>query len=369
MTSLASSTPERKVPVSPWNTPRGRFLAGLAGLAVVLVIAATLALMGERARTATRFAHTVIFPGLAAQLDSAGGVTVKTKESEIVLALGADNKWVARSLADYPVSGENVRLLLIGLSNLTAVEEKTAQPALHAALELGDPKDGGDATLVEVTDKDGKVLAALLAGKRAPAALEGEDRFYVRRAGEAQTYVATGGLPRSVHPADWLETSIVDIARDRVKSVALTPLEGPSFRISREKKDDANFTLENVPKGRAVLNDTAANPIGAALAGLTLDDVRKAGEVDFAKAAHDVFETFDGLTLTLDVANIDNDYWLRISAAGTGDAQGEADKINARVGGWAYKVSAWKGEVLMRELERQLQSLVPNAPKVDGDQQ
>jgi len=69
------------------------------------------------------------------------------------------------------------------------------------------------------------------------------------------------------------------------------------------------------------------------------------------------------------VANIDNDYWLRISAAGTGDAQGEADKINARVGGWAYKVSAWKGEVLMRELERQLQSLVPNAPKVDGDQQ
>lgn len=361
----APTTPQATPPVSPWKLPRGRFLAVLAGLAVVMVIAATLSLMGERARTAARFAPVAFFPGLDKSLDQAAKVTLTSKDGTIVMAMAPDKKWVASSLENYPVDGKKVRVLLLSLAGVTAVEQKTAQPALHEALGLGAPDAGGSGTRIEVDDASGRAIAALIVGKEAPGATAGEDRFYARRASEDQTYVVRGTLAHSADVSEWLETTIADISRDRVKSVDVTPAEGPAYRVSRAQAEDANFVLENVPQGRVPLNDTVANATGAALADLKLDSVQKADALDFSKAGHDVFETFDGLTVTLDVLDIDNAFWVRLNAAGTGDADKEAAAFNARVGGWAYKLSEWKGEILMRARERLLKS--PDAAKSDGD--
>lgn len=352
--------------LSPWKTPRGRFLATLAGLTVVLVIAAALALTGERARTAVQFAPRPFFPALESRLDAAAQITLTSRDASITMKRGADKTWTATSMHDYPVDGKRIRVLLLGLTNLVAVEQKTAQPALHEALGLGAPDAQGSGTLVTVSDADGAVIASLIAGKQAPGAMEGQDHFYARRVGEDQTYVVKGSLVRSVDVVDWLETTIVDIPRDRVQSVAVHPLDGPDYRVSRASASDANFVVEGIPKGRVVLNETVANATGAALSDLTLDDVRKADELDFSKAGGDVYQTFDGLTLTLDVIDADGAFWLRVKAEGNGDsASAEAAAINARTAGWAYKLSEWKGEILLRALERLLQSSDAATPKSD----
>jgi hypothetical protein len=62
------------------------------------------------------------------------------------------------------------------------------------------------------------------------------------------------------------------------------------------------------------------------------------------------------------------DYWATILAAGTTpETQSEAEAINARSGGWAYKLPDWKAQIFATRLESLLkpktgQASTPSRP-------
>ena len=61
--------------------------------------------------------------------------------------------------------------------------------------------------------------------------------------------------------------------------------------------------------------------------------------------------TFDGLTVRLTLYDDDKETWVRLTATGEGAAAEEAAKINARVGGWVYRVPAHKAATLKTRLD------------------
>ena len=133
------------------------------------------------------------------------------------------------------------------------------------------------------------------------------------------------------------------IARDRVKGAVVTPAMGPSYTLSRDNKDQQDFKLLDLPKGRSLSFEGSPDGVAGAITGFDFDDVAKADGIDFTKAPQQVANTFDGLNITVKVANKGMEHWASVSAEGTNDmTKMEAEKINAAVMGWAFKISDMK---------------------------
>lgn len=360
---MSERLPEAGEGAGLWRTGRGRLLVALAALALVTSLLAALAVTQEARRTAPRFAPEPVFPGLEARLAQAQAIALKSPEGEIEIRRANGSRWTVPAASFYPADAGAVRKMLNGLVSLRAVERRTARRDWHAFLDLVAPGEGGKATEIRVIDARGALLAGLLVGKVRPAGgLAGEDAFYVRRIGEDETYLAQGDLPLEVARGDWLDPEIVSIARERVARVSMHPVIGPAYTISRASPETQSFVVNELPRGRKMMSETAANPIGAALSDFHLEDVRPKDTVDFTKAARAVFETFDGLVITVETAEVDGEHWVRVAAAtkeplvpptGTAapDVAQEARAIDTRVSAWAYKVAEWKAELFAQTLD------------------
>jgi Domain of unknown function (DUF4340) len=342
------------------HTPRGRLLAGLTGATAFVILLTAFALVREARLSAPDFTPEPVFRNLAVQLADAAAVSIVSKTGTIDIVRSGDVKtghWVIPAAHGYRADAEHLRRLFLGLAELEAIEKKTARPDWHAALALDDPKTGGSAIAVTVKDSKGAPLAALLVGKLKPGAPGSRPMSYVRRAGENQTYLAQGDLPLETERRDWLDPTVLDIARGRIKRVTVAPQGSAGYSLSRAKPEDVNFSLEALPEGRQMLSATAANATGAAAVDLTLDDVRPQGELDFGKASHTAFETFDGLSVSIDLTDKDGQTFIRLSAQGaTPETTKEAATIEVRTAGWAYAVPGWKAAALRKPLDQLLKA-------------
>src|SRR5262249_42956226 len=160
----------------------------------------------------------------------------------------------------------------------------------------------GDAVRVTLTDKGGKVLADVLLGHTQGNPDElGRSTLYVRKPDESQAWLARGYLTAKPNVTDWLDKGIVNIARDRVKGAVVTPTSGPGYTLVRETKDQPDFKMTDLPRGRELSFEGSPDGVAGAIAGFQFDDVSKANQFDFTKAPQSVFSTFDGLTLTVKI--------------------------------------------------------------------
>ena len=61
-----------------------------------------------------------------------------------------------------------------------------------------------------------------------------------------------------------------------------------------------------------------------------------------------VFNTFDGLEITVDSFLREENFWVVFQAGGTGEASDEADEINSRLNGWTFHIQSYKADQLRR---------------------
>src|SRR5262249_6644566 len=132
-------------------------------------------------------------------------------------------------------------------------------------------------------------------------------------------------------------------------------------------KEQADFTVTPVPKGRELSSDSVANGYASALVLLALTDVKKAPEGPGTIAStppHVTFRTFDGLELQI-TGHMDGEHRL-ISIVPTSTAKetaDEAQKLDARVKGWQFEIPNYKYDALFRPLEEMLKKVESKADK------
>ena len=183
-----------------------------------------------------------------------------------------------------------MRKLLLDLGALNVVEEKTRLPANYPALgveDLSTPRAAG----TEVAVLSPAQHWTLIVGKSS-----GGKSGYVRLAGAAQSLLAAPLLSVTADPKSWLDTALIDVPAERVSTIEEHPSEGAGYSASRQKTDDAHFSVAPLPRGRELSGPGAADALGAALSGLTLDDASKAPAAG-AAGPRALFRTFDGLEL------------------------------------------------------------------------
>jgi hypothetical protein len=335
-------------------------LAAVGG--AVIIVTSTRTSAPQEAQLGQR-----LFPEVATRAEDIRTIQIARKDGAFRIVRDGD-RWVVADKSNYPASPDAVRRLLIGLSELRAMEAKTAQPAVYPELEVEDI-DAANAKSVRVAlqDASGKDILAVLVGKNRYGRGSGGDGVYVRKAGDAQAWLAEGRVSFERNVTGWLDKRIADVSRDRVRSVVVKA-DKQTLTVQRAKPEDKDFMIQGMPADRKA-KTWETNSVGGAFETLDLDDVRPAAEVNFsADSPTTEAVTFDGLQITASFAEVDGATWVRFSARAeppaepvktdgdsklksAEDVKKEADAINATAGGWAYKLPAYKLESLRRKMD------------------
>jgi hypothetical protein len=266
------------------------------------------------------------------------------------------DSWLVAEKGNYPANAAKISQVVRAMADLTLVEPKTQNPDLYPRIEVEDPGNGKSA-MVAVKDKSGGDLAQAIVGKRRYDRLgAGNDGVYLRKPGEAQSWLARGTLDPSGDPASWLDRHIIDISEKKIAKVTLTQPDGTqpdgSKLVIGRAAPDASFAVEDAPADTKFKSESTIGGPAAALETLDLDDVKPAGELpvpdkDVVTAS---FTTFDGLTVDLRLMERDKSNWIAISATGSASAEPEAKKIEEKVSRWTYEIPAYKANLLKTKL-------------------
>jgi hypothetical protein len=262
---------------------------------------------------------------------------------------------------EYPADSGKVRKLLLDLGALSVVEEKTSDPASYERIGV-EPVNSAKATGTRIEAVMPKKTYTLIAGHTG-----GMKSSYVRESAASKSYLASPQITADPNPKQWLERNVLDIPESRIREVAVTPASGPAYTVSREKKEQTDFTVSNVPKGRELTSPSAGNPVAGELVSFTLDDVRKAptdakadtkadSKAD-SKAAPQrvIFRTFDGLEVQLDGVKEGDQHFVSISPRSTAkETAAEAQTLESRVKGWQYEIPSYKYDLLFKPLDELL---------------
>ncbi|MBI1246011.1 MAG: DUF4340 domain-containing protein [Alphaproteobacteria bacterium] len=344
-----------------------RTLATLAVSAAVIAGAAFYVSASHDRTPANDHAGELIYPALARKADEVAHIAIARDGDRFELLRGADGTWVLPAHGGYRVDFPQVRRLLLEAASLRIEEARTANPALHAEIEVDGSAKGQKATELVLSDAKGDRLADLLVGRtRFGRSGTAGDGTFVRRAGENQVWFAQGRLSIEREAPKWLERRISDVARERMKHATVVLADGKRIDVSRDKPDQEDFTLVPIPEGKKVKSPFDVNLVASAVELLDLEDVRKAdglafaGDRDFCE-----YTTFEGLDVRVEFAHDGADLWARFAvkyeAPATPvegkklkkpeDVAKEADAIAARTKGWAYKIPAYKLEYMQRKVD------------------
>lgn len=345
--------------------------------AVTAALIAGAAALRPAATTTGPAAGARFFPNLDAKAVNAVDRLRVTAEGKSFTLERKDGTWIVREKGGYPATFARVKEALVSLSQLKQFERKTSDPSRYDKLDLEDPAEKGASSKRLTAFASDKAVADVIVGKsNAKEILFGRSLVYIRLPGDRQSWLAAGDPKLAAEIGDWLDRKLLDVKTGRIREVVQTvaaagedaaePDRVPDrIVVGKAKAGDAEFALRNLPEGREIKGERFLRYIGESLDNLTLEDVRPAGEVDFAgKAAGGAeFRTFDGLVVTARLARTgkpdeDDKYWMTFRAGvdetallkekpkegsdlkPAAEVRKEAAAINARTAGWAYKVSS-----------------------------
>ena len=321
--------------------------------AIGIVIIALAAWVSSRSQTGgDSIAGTTVLPGLESSLNGVTRIRI-TKADRTAATLNRQaSHWVVGERG-YPADSGKLRKLLLDLGSLQAVQRKTSIARNYSVLGVEDvtqPKATG--ARIDIISP-GKTWSLIVG-----SSVDGNN-CYVRVVDSAQSLLASPLILVDADPKLWLDPAILDVAQSRVSEIEQQPAKGRGFTVSREKKTQADFTVQGIPRGRVLTGADAADSMGSALSALTLTDVRKATSPPPGTGlAHAVFQTFDGLEIEVSGYQQASTGYIDVVARATGkSAAAEAQQINSRVRGWDYEIPDYRYDEIFQSLDGLLKPL------------
>ena len=300
----------------------------------------------------------LVFPGLAGKLQNAVTIEISNKGKTLRITRGPAF-WGLADRGGYKVQQDKLREMLTGLTELRISEPRTADPTQYDRLGVDDPAGANStANLLRVLDASGKPMAELITGhRRVRTAGNLPETLYIRRPGEAQSWLAEGRVQVDADPQLWVERDIANIPLDKVTSVASRRGDAV-LNFAKIDGKPALITQAEHP----ALDDYRLEEVFRALAQLTLTDVMEAGKAPGEKIGEATYTLTDGMRITVTVARADKDIWVQLSAAGDGDAAQPAAALQAGWAGWAFQLGAWKEKSFLPVMD-DLKAEEPAKPK------
>ncbi|BAU76238.1 DUF4340 domain-containing protein [Metapseudomonas furukawaii] len=252
--------------------------------------------------------------------------------------------WVIPAKAGYPAADPTVAGLLRALADARKVEAKTANPELHGRVglaEKGAPEEQG--TRLKLERGDGEPLE-LLVGKPAQ---QGKGQL-VRLYGDNQVWLIDQALLIPASELGWLDRRVVAIPFASVRQVEVVYPSGNTLTVFRDSADEPNLRVKQLPKGRRLAYEAAANGMATLFAGLDFADNAPLAQVQFKgkPALRFSLSTFDGGELKGEVYQQGEQPWLVLKGRDRLDDAKVPGKMD-----WAYRLESFQYQALAKKLE------------------
>ena len=386
---------------------------GMAGLAGVLALVMFLKDQGQETSHASEAGEESFLPELGQRINDVATLRIEHAGSSFSITRG-DESWGLAEKGDYPVDMAKVRQLLISLSEAEVIEEKTSSPELYERLGVQDPDESEESsTRLTLLDQGGTKLASMIIGDRRAAAggmpnvgASSSEAYYLRKDGEAASWLVSGKLSVEGEESGWLEREILSVDRERIAATRIEHGDGEVLAARKSSPDDTNFELSDVPEDRELRYEGVANTFGSSLSNLSLDDVLPASDFEFSDplTARARFWTFDHMRVDVELEERDEKLYARFEAAydevgptapgalgppieveeesegeesttEEGDEEEEGDEltpeevraevesINARVSQWIYVLPTWKKSSFIKRMDEMLKELPEEQPE------
>ena len=337
-----------------------------------------------------------IFDKLA--VNDVAQIRLKDGKGEATLGL-KDGRWVVRERGDYSASVQEIGDLLLKLPDLKVVQTEAVGEALLPRLNLLDPakaaKADNAATLLELSDKSGKVIGSALLGRKvikiepSPLPIKQETPVgrYVLTQGSPTVLVLSDALKNAdAKPAQWLARDF--FKAERIKSLTASG-EGAQWKIIRSEE----YGPWKFADGAGQLDGSAATAAVNALSSLAFSDLALELKAEnFDKPRTFVVETFDNLTYAIKLARKPDsgDHYLSVKVSGepprerkpeAGEKAADKERLDKEfaesrkkleerlkfergLGAWTYVVAGKALEPLLKD--RAQLTAAPRKPPVPG---
>lgn len=343
-------------------------------VAAMLVVLTVVALLGQRTPGDPNRADAIFAPELRARFDDIESIVIRKGGNEVVATLNqTPDGWTVAERSGYPADTAKIRAALTALADARVIEEKTANPELYGRLGLADltnPDSRGIS--VTVLPEDPRTPAMILGDS------EGTSYRYARLAGVDQSYLINADPDLPSNTVEWLLPGLLDVRGERIERIVISHADGETLEIFKTDVGQSNYTVADIPDGRELQYPGVANVIGNTLRDLRLEDV---AAIDTATAPEPEvvteFTTFDGLIVRAEGLRVDDESWLVFSArvdaefadgpgaddgidndaASSADAAtSEAETINARAGGWRFRIPSYQYSQIARRMTDMLRT-------------
>lgn len=232
-----------------------------------------------------------VFPNLETQLEAIDEFRLSGPEGATTLKR-VDDRWVVVERNNFPAREGFVSDLLLGLAGAEKFNPRTAEEKFYSRLGLVD-------RYIEIS---------ALAQNQEIALIKTGDQFYSPTGEGVMTFSfdpatnrawTLSGLPEvSLDPSSWLAPDLLAIPETRLKRLEVIIGDNPAWVVSKETPFSPGFFLEG-PNGN-LANLRAVNDAGMGATDLYFDDVQDREGLALFKVAEARYQTFDGLTVTME---------------------------------------------------------------------
>jgi hypothetical protein len=288
----------------------------LAALTTVTTIAAVFAVLSQPTATTLQFVDEPAFPALRENPDAVAKIILSSPAGTITLVRETGDRWAALERHGYPVDRKRVRDLVVALADMRLIERKTAQPQRYDRLEVEAPDaENAESELVRLEAANGTVLAEAIIGKQRYRLTGTEPSgTYLRRPDEAQSWLASGGIQIDREVARWLDGEIVDLDPEAIRRIEIQRAGEPSYAAVRDNLG-GELHLTGLAGDETLKEDADLTRLTGALSSVRLDDVRPREQLTWPAEQHTArVETFDGVELSVRLAQIEDGYWATFEA-------------------------------------------------------
>jgi hypothetical protein len=304
---------------------------------------------------------------------------IRIKGNSELHLVHSNDLWRVSERNDYPANFGRISDVLIKLQGLKVVESETVEPSQLARVNLESPGNGpASGTLVELKDNQGKILDALMLGKKhfreqgesahAVVAPEPDGRYILLRSNPQNVLLISDALASfEPRPEAWLSSDFFKAEKAKSISASATD-EANSWKISRES-ESSPWTLADAKTGEA-LDVNKAERIINTLGTITFSDVFPADTPAHGSFANPVvvsIETFDHFAYTLKVARAGDQSQISVAVKagiptervkGIGEKPEDREKLDTEfraqmknlqeklvreqaLGPWVYVINSW----------------------------
>ena len=345
-------------------------------LVVTIAVIATAWNITTQKAPQTEVERGLLYPLLLENANNVDTIELRSK-TDITRLQRVDDRWLLTNKDNFVANSALVRKLLLQIAALKTVEPKTSTPDRYLRIGVADieSNDVGTQVLAKAGDQD---AVGLIVGNAREAS--SKTQTYVRRIGEAQSWLVEGELEVAADPIRWLDALIVDIDSERITEVEIVAGDETPIRIKKKEQDDSFFELQDIPAGYEAKSKTIISSMGALLLDLRFNDVAAASRIADQQATRTItLKTSDGIIAKLDEYPLDDQTFARFAfslertADGTtevsdaADAEAESDaeesetasltpaqqveQLVARTNDWIYVLPKYKRRMIDRKFD------------------